>query len=118
MGENVSEKVKLIITNPMGFQKSSELPEGLHWVGSSVNAHIQFPPEEGLAPYHLQIVNAETDTAIRVINLSGDEIPMYQGLEREVLAAGEMIDILGSETLHVGTYTIAFDINKGNRSGG
>lgn len=110
--EVMDSKVTAILVNEEGWEKSFQLEEGAHILGSAENARIRLSAASGIAPHNLQIVNNEGETNLRLVNLSPEEMLLENSTQKWVLSPGEFRDVFGGETLHVGAYVLRFQITK------
>ncbi len=108
----MEENVTVIVTNESGWQKPYQLGAGVHWIGTAEDTLIRLQEAEGLAAYHIQVVNTPSEEYIRLINLSIEDILIEMNGESLVFSPGKLVDISDSARLHVGQLTIAFQVNK------
>jgi hypothetical protein len=105
-------RVTAILTNAQGWQKRVPLDVGLHWIGTAPGCTIRLTDGENIAPYHVQIVNNANEAHIRLVNLSGQALILERNGQNEIVAERSMQDIFANEVLHLGTFTLQFDIHK------
>ena len=104
--------VTVILTDTRGWQKTYDLTEGAYWVGSAPAAYIQLADIPDLPPYFLQIVNMQRDAAVRVVNLSAQEINYTKGPVSAVLTPRQCLDVYGPEVLQIHGYSLQFKLHK------
>lgn len=104
--------VKAILTNEEGWQKQFKFEDGVFLAGSAEEAQIRLPAEDSIEPYHLQIVNNSRETHVRLINLSKSEMCLEKGAQELPFPSGSFRDVFGGEIVHLGAYTIEFEIHK------
>ncbi len=104
--------VTVVLTNEQGWQKRYPLEEGVYVVGSAADARIRLPAGEGIAPYHIQLVNSAREACMRLVNLSEWVLPVKSGAQDVRVEPGQLRDVFDGETIFLDALAIQFEIHK------
>ncbi len=108
----MDSSVMVVLTNEQGWQKRFPLEEGVFVVGSAADARIRLPEGEGIAPYHVQLVNSSREACMRLVNLSQWEVPLKSGANDVRVQPGQLRDVFDGETIYLDALSMQFEIRK------
>ncbi len=104
--------VMVVLTNEQGWQKRFPLAEGIFVAGSASDARIQLSAGEGIAPYHLQLVNSPREASLRLVNLSPWALLIKSGAQELQVDSGGLRDVFDGEVVYLDTLSMQFEIHK------